>query len=125
VTRADVQSALGRSLGAGNEENITNQSTCEYRSPRGQVTVTIQHLSTDPDLPTEIAALQREIEGSVARPAPALGPRAFFLDINGAGTQLHVLHGRDYLLVSILGFGEGGTISAAAEKLAQSAIARM
>ena len=77
------------------------------------------------DIKAETAALLREIEGSRARPAPNLGVQAFFLDIPGAGTQLHVIRGRDYLLVSILGLGEASQISGAAESLARTALKRV
>ena len=125
LTRGDVQFALGRAVARAEEENTAGASTCDYAAGRARVTVTLQHLDRDLDLPAEIAALEREIEGSAARPAPAIGPRAFFLDIAGAGTQLHVIRGRDYLLVSVLGFGEGPLVSAAAEKMARAALARL
>lgn len=124
VTRADVRLALGRTVGNPQEETTPNASTCDYAAGRARVSVTLQRLDRDLDLPAEVAALQREIEGSSARPAPAIGPRAFFLDIAGAGTQLHVIRGRDYLLVSVLGFGEGPQVAAAAEKMARAAMAR-
>jgi hypothetical protein len=55
-----------------------------------------------------------------------LGGVAFFLDIAGAGTQLHFIRGdRDYLMVSILGFGDAGAVSAAAEEIARAALARL
>ena len=56
--------------------------------------------------------MQREIEDATPRQGPNLGDHAFFLDIAGAGTQLHVVRGRDYLLVSVLGFGEGPAVVA-------------
>src|SRR5262245_6022016 len=101
VTRAEVQLALGRSVGKGREESKALESTCDYSNEHGQVTITIQRLEKEPDLAVEMAALQKEIPDSRVRPA---GPGSFYLDIAGAGTQLHVVRGRDYLLVSILGF---------------------
>ncbi len=125
LSRRDVQFALGRAVAEAEEENTAGASSCDYAAGRARVTVTLQHLDRDLDLPAEVAALEREIEGSSARPAPAIGSRAFFLDIAGAGTQLHVIRGRDYLLVSVLGFGEGPPVSAAAEKMARAALARL
>ena len=125
VTRTDVQFALGRTVGKGRPETSGTESTCDYTSDRGQVTVTMQRLTADLDLPTEIAALRREIADSTVRQGPSIGDQAFYLDITGAGTQLHVIRGRDYLLISVLGFGEGAPVSAAAERMARAAIARM
>jgi hypothetical protein len=124
VTRTDVQIALGRSVGKPEEETSATTSTCDYATGRGRVTVTLQRLDRDPDVAAEIAALEREIEGAKARPAPAFGARAFFLDIGRGGTQLHVIRGRDYLLVSVLGFGEAPLVTPAAETLARAALSR-
>jgi hypothetical protein len=101
------------------------ESTCDYATDRAQVSVTVQRLNQDVDVYAEMAALVREIEGSSTRPASNMGEHAFFLDITGAGTQLHVIRGRDYLLISILGFGEGRQLSGAAETLARAALRRM
>jgi hypothetical protein len=125
LTRSDVQFALGRSVGKPEEENSAAASTCDYASERGRITVTVQRLDRELDLASEIAALRREIEGSSVRPAPAFGPHAFYLDIAGAGTQLHVIRGRDYLLVSVLGFGEGPEVSLAAERMVRMALGRL
>jgi hypothetical protein len=84
----------------------------------------LQRLDRVPSVAEESAALEREIEGASARPAPGFGPAAFFLDIAGAGTQLHVIRGHEYLLVSVLGFGDAAQVSAAAEKMARAAMSR-
>ena len=125
VTRADVEFALGRAVGKGSPDTASAASTCDYARDRGQVTISIQHLDAPLDLPAEFAALQREIEDATPRQGPHLGDHAFFLDIAGAGTQLHVIRGRDYLLISVLGFGEGAAVSQAAEKMARAALGRM
>ena len=58
--------------------------------------------------------------------APGFGGTAFFLDIAGAGTQLHIVRGdRNYLLVSVLGFGEAARVSRAAERMARKALGRL
>ena len=124
LTRSDVQAALGRRVGKPEEQNSEAVSTCDYATDRGRVTVTLQRLDRDPDIASEIAALQLEIEGASARPAPNFGPQAFYLDIAGAGTKLHIVRGRDYLLISVLGFGEAPSVVAAVERMARAALAR-
>jgi hypothetical protein len=124
LTRSDVQFALGRTVGKAEEESSAASSTCDYATERARVTVSLQRLDRDPDIATEIAALKHEIEGATSRPAPAFGPQAFFLDIANGGTQLHVIRGRDYLLVSVLGFGEAPQVSPAVEAMARTAMSR-
>jgi hypothetical protein len=124
VTRGDVESALGRRVGKGEEESSAGTSSCDYVSPRGRVTIIVQRLAGQVDVGAESAALEREIEGSKARIATGFGEAAFFLDILGGGTQLHVIRGRDYLLVSVLGFGEAEQVWDAVERLARTALTR-
>ena len=126
VTRADVELALGRPVAGGKEERDGAASTCDYDGGAGQVTITVQRLAVKLDIPAEMAALKAAIPDSNAREAAGIGARAFFLDIAGAGTQLHVIHGeRNYLMVSVLGFGEAAEVSAAAERMARKALARL
>ena len=126
VTARDLERALGLKFGRGTEETRGTDSTCDYGAGNGQVSITIQRLPAKPDLPAEIAALQRTIEGASVRGATGIGTAAFYLDVENAGTQLHVIRGeRDYVMVSVLGFGNAEQVSAAAEQLARAALGRL
>jgi hypothetical protein len=126
VTATDLEDALGRRFGRGREENHGAESTCDYGAGNGQVSITIQRLNARLDIPAEIVSLEQSVEGSSVRMASGLGGTAFFLDIARAGTQLHVIRdGRDYVMVSILGFGEAAQVSTAAERLARAALGRI
>ncbi|MGA2434083.1 MAG: hypothetical protein ABSG25_02230 [Bryobacteraceae bacterium] len=126
VTQSDVDEALGVSVGKGEEHREGGQSTCDYEGRNGEVRVTVRHLAAKLDMPVEIEALKAAIPDSKLREAPGIGTRAFFLDISGAGTQLHVLRGDfDYLMISVLGFGGPEDVSAPAGKLARKALGRL
>jgi hypothetical protein len=126
VTAADLERALGRRFGPGQEETHGAESTCDYGAGNGQVSITIQRISAKLDIPAEIENLKKSIEDSSIRMVTGLGTAAFYLDIAGAGTQFHVIRDdRDYVMVSILGFGEAAQVSAAAERLARAALGRM
>jgi hypothetical protein len=126
VTATDVERALGRTFARGQEETRGSDSTCDYAAGTGQVSVTIQRLAGKVDVALEIAALQRTIEGASVRPVRGLGTVAFYLDIASAGTQLHVIRGeREYVMVSVLGFGNATLVSEAAENLARAALGRL
>ena len=125
VTAADVRQALGRPVSKGAPSREGSQSTCDYDGGSGQVTVTVQRLAAPLDLRAEVASLKVGIPEGSLREAPGIPARAFFLDIPGAGTQLYVIRGdTDFILVSVLGFGEATQVSAAAESLARKALAR-
>jgi len=124
VTAVDVERALGRRFARGNEETLGTDSTCDYASGNGQVSITLQRLHSPVDLAVEIASLKKEVEGSSVHMAPEFG--GFFLDIAGAGTQLHVIReDREYVMISILGFGDAAQVSAATERLAKIALGRI
>ena len=124
VTAADVERALGRRFVRGNEETRGADSTCDYVSGNGQVSITMQRLRAPVDLELEIASLVKDVEDSSVRLAPEFG--GFFLDIAGAGTQLHAIRGdREYVMISILGFGNAPQVSIAAERLVKIALGRL
>jgi len=126
VTAADLERALGRRFGPGHEESRGDESTCDYGAGNGQVSITMQHLSAKLDIPAEIESLKKSIEDSSVRMVSGLGSAAFYLDIARAGTQLHVVReDRDYVMVSILGFGDAPQVSAAAERIARAALGRI
>ena len=126
VTQAEIEQALDTSVAAGAEETDGPESNCNYAGPGRLVTVSIRRTSAKLDLSAEIASLKQAIPEGIVRNAPGIGTRAFFMDIAGAGVQLHVIRGeRDAVMISILGFGEASQVSAAAEGLARKALARM
>jgi hypothetical protein len=126
VTKADVEEALGQAVGRGREETAGRESSCDYAAGNGQVTVTLQRLAAKLDLPFEMRALKAAVPEGRVREVHGIGAVAFFLDIPAAGTQLHVLRGeRDYLMVSVLGFGADHEVAAAAEAMARKALGRM
>ena len=126
VTAVDVERALGRRFAPGQEEVRGADSTCDYAAGSGQVSITLQHLRGPVDLALEIASLKKSIEDSSVRMAPEFGGAAFYLDVAGAGTQLHVIReDRQYLMISVLGFGDAEHVSAAAARLARIALPRI
>src|ERR1017187_3404428 len=126
VTADDLERALGRRFGRGQEESHGAESTCDYGAGNGQVSITVLRLRAKLDVAAEIESLKRSIEDCSVRMITGLGGTAFFLDIAGAGTQLHVIRDDgDYVMVSILGFGDAAAVSAAAERVARAALGRI
>lgn len=126
VTKADVAQALGLGVEKEDEQQEKLASTCTYTRRRAQVSVTVQRLQKKLNMETEMAALKASMPDSAVREASGLGDRAFFLDIPGAGTQLYVINGdSDFVMVSVLGFGEATQVSPAAEALVRKALGRL
>lgn len=86
------------------------------------MTITIERLAAPLDLRAKIAALRASVPEGGVREAPGLGAPAFFFDIPGAGTQLYVVRDDEFVLISVLGFGEGEQVAPAAEAMARKAL---
>ncbi len=125
VTRADVEESLGRPVNGGDEETQGQASTCDYEAKGGLVSISIQRLTSRPNLQVEIAALREQFREGAIREAPGFSD-AFYLDLPGAGTQLHIVNGSSgHLMISILGFGEAPQVSGAAARIARKAMRRL
>jgi hypothetical protein len=125
VTRADVESALGRLVANGWEHNEGVESTCDYSNGTGQITVTIRRKKIEHDVPAELAKYRLENPQMDMREIGGLGGFAYFRDMAQFGGQLNVFRGdEDYLLISVLGFGDSQKALAAAEELARKALDR-
>ncbi len=125
LTRAEIGLALGRRMSEGEEETDGPESTCDYASGEARVSIVVQRLEQKLDLRAEIASLLAAIPEGKLRQGPEMGGAALFLDIGTAGTQLHLVDGSRYLMISILGFGDPSRVSQAAETLARMALARL
>ncbi|MGA3025341.1 MAG: hypothetical protein ABSF98_11255 [Bryobacteraceae bacterium] len=126
ATKADVEEALGHSVANGKESRTDAGSVCSYVGAGGEVTVLIQHASAKLDVPEEIRNLKASFPNATMREAPGIGKRAVFLDMPDIGTQLHVIRGDyDYLMISVLGFGDASRVAPAVEKIARKALDRL
>ena len=126
ATRADVEDALGQSVQPGREQVARLESTCDYTGFGGQVSIAVHHSEGKLDVPAEIASLKAALPDATLREVPGIGTRAFYLDMAGIGTQLHIIRGdHDYLLVSVLGFGDPADVAPAAEFIARKALERL
>jgi hypothetical protein len=114
LTRPQIEAALGRRLDPGTEEFTKFESTCTYSGGGVGVTISARHLTEPLDLPAELANLKAAFEGSALREVNGIAQRAYALEIPGAGTQLHILTApREYVLISVMGDGDGAFDAAA------------
>lgn len=126
ITRAEVQQALGRPVTMGLDRSEGGGSICEFQAGEALMTLSIQRLGTKLNIAREIASLKQALPGSTVRPVEGIGAVAYLLDLGAAGAQLHAVRdGTEYLLISILGFGDSSLVSGSTETLARRALARV
>ena len=64
VTADDLERAIGRRFGRGQEQSHGAESTCDYGAGNGQVSITVLRLNAKLDIPAEIESLKRSIGSS-------------------------------------------------------------
>jgi len=125
ATRQELQRDLGAAIDAGKLRQEAGGSTCDFAGERGQISISLHHTVAALDFPGEIANLKAALPEARLVEIPMPGVRALLVDLDESGAQIHVLrNGRDYLLVSVLGFGNANHARAIAEGIAQRALAR-
>ena len=125
ATRQELQRAVGASIDAGKPRQEAGGSACDFIGENGQVTISLHHTVAPLDFATEISNLKSAMPEARLTEIPMSGVRALLVDLDSYGVQLHVLrNGRDYMLVSVLGFGNAGQARAIAQVIAQRALSR-
>ena len=125
ATRQEVQQAVGSPVDAGKLRQDAGGTACDFTSESGQVMITLHHSVAALDFNAEIANLKAAIPEARLVEVPMAGVRTLLVDLGGSGAQLHILrNGRDYLLVSVLGFGHSTAARVMAESIAQRALTR-
>jgi len=126
ITQEQVQNALGRTVGKGVETNGPAQSECDFRGPNGLVTITLHRLAEPVLLDRQQADLRAAFPGASFQPLTLEASRGFAMILPEAGIQLHLpAEPRQYLIVTVLGFGSGATTRTAAEWIAKAVLARI
>jgi len=124
--KAEIEEALGHTLSNGRESRTDTGTLCSYVGAGGEVTVLLQHATAKLDVPAELKNLKDSFPNATMRDVQGIGKRAVFLDMPDIGTQLHVIRGDyDYLMISVLGFGDATRVAPAVEKIARKAIDRL
>lgn len=125
ATRQELQRALGASIDAGKLRQEAGGTSCEYEGESGRVSISLHHTVAALDFEAEIQNLKGALPEARLVEIPMRGVRALLVDLDESGAQIHVLRGgRDYLLISVLGFGRAAEARAIAETIAQRALTR-
>jgi len=116
---------LGAPIDAGRLRQEPGGSSCEFAGDGGQVSISLHHSVAALDFRAEIANLKASLPEARLVEIPMPGVRALLVDLAESGAQIHTLrNGRDYLLVSVLGFGDSIAARGIAESIAQRALTR-
>jgi hypothetical protein len=102
---------------------VFSPERCEYLGDGGRVTIRFGRSREVLDARSEFAALKKAFPGARVRDLNGAGVAGIVLDLDDSGTQVFAVAGEhEYLMVSVLGFGEPARVSGVAEGLARGAL---
>jgi hypothetical protein len=103
----------------------SGESVCEFASREGQVSIALHRLAAKPDMEAELVSLQKAFPGASVRRIGSSGKdsEAWLLCLGEAGVQIHLMHSDlDYVMVSVLGFGDASLVAGSAQAIAGQAL---
>jgi hypothetical protein len=119
VTRQQVEAALERKVWAGEWQVRSAPDRCDYQVDGGQITIRSEHSDTILEPKREFSGLRESFPEANIREFSLNDSPAMLLELPHTGVQVFVIPtSRQYVMVSILGFGESPRISEAARRLA-------
>ncbi len=126
VTAPEILSFTGRLMTRTSDRRAGLESTCDYASGEAVVTIVLRRSTRKLDLPAEVGNLRSSFPDAALRSVEGLGGAAILVELGGPGVLLNVFRDEhDYLLISVLGFGEDFPASRVVEKIARRALDRL
>ena len=125
ISKAEIEQAIGTTLGKGVGRQVHEADVCEYSNAKGnKVNIFVSHAQGKRDLSTLVAEAQKSLPEAMIREFPGLGEKALLVTDSRGGTMLSVYRGGDSLVVSVYGMGNRAQARAAVEKIAKKAFSR-
>ncbi len=126
ATREEVRRALGVEIAQGMEERKGAESSCTFQGEGGQVVLTVLRSDRPLGLAEGLDALRSALPAAKVAVAPLGKGSALMVDLGAEGVQWHVVQReRQYLMVSVLGFGDAAEMAPRAAQIALIALGRL
>jgi len=122
VTKAEIEEAIGTSIGYGVPQMAREADVCTYSDPKGtKVNVLLSRSKKPRDLSKAVEQAKKGVPDATVREIPGLGDKALLVESPAGPTMFSIYHGGDALVVSVYGLQAGPKTEAAAEKIARKA----
>ena len=126
VTKADIEQALGVSIGYPVPQMAHDADVCSYSNPKGsKVNILLSRSPKKRDLSHAVEQAKKGVPDAKIRELPGLGDKALLVQAPKGPTMLSIYRGGDALVVSVYGMPSGPKAEAAVEKIARKAYKRL
>ncbi len=126
VPRQRVEEALERRVWLGQWTVRTSPDRCEYEVDGGKVTIRTERTPSKLVPSREFDELRKAFPEARAQEFLLGNTPSMLLELPSAGAQVFAIpSSNQYVLVSILGFGDNEQVSTAARRIAQGALERL
>lgn len=117
----DIESWTGHLMMRTSMRRTLNESTCDYTSGEAAITISARRSALKIDLPAELGHLKQAFPEARLAGVDGLGAAAILVDLGESGVLLNVFRNEhDYLMVSVLGLGNGAKVTPFAIRVARA-----
>lgn len=125
VTRAEIEQAIGTTIGNGVTHEAGEADVCAYANSKGnKVNIFVSRSQNKRDFSALVGQAKEALPNAKVREFQGLGERALLVEDPNGPTILSVYRGGDALVVSVYGIPNGPKAEAAVEKIARKAYKR-
>jgi hypothetical protein len=125
VTKAEIEQAIGTTIGKGVPHQAGKADVCAYANAKGnKVSIFVTRSQQKRNFSTLAAEAQKALPQAKVQELPGLGDKALLVEHAKAGTLVSIYRGGDVLVVSVYGIANSAKAAAAVERIARKAFSR-
>jgi hypothetical protein len=125
VTKAEIEQAIGITMGNGMPHRAREADVCAYENKKGnKVNIFVTRSQEKRNLNTLVDDAKKALPKAKVQELRGLGEKALLVEDPKGPTILSIYRGGDVLVVSVYGISNRTTAEAAVEKIARKAFRR-
>jgi hypothetical protein len=125
VSKAEIEQAIGTTLGNPMQREVEEANICTYENAKGnKVKIYLARAQGERDLSTLVDEARKALPQAKVQEFPGLGEKALLVNDPRGATILSVYRDGDSLVVSVYGIRNGAKAEAAVESIAKKAFSR-
>jgi len=125
VTKAEIEQAIGTTLGNGMPHGVREADVCAYENKKGnKVNIFVSRSNDKRDLTTLVEEAKKALPKAKVQEIKGLGDKALLVDDPKGPSMLSIYRRGDALVVSVYGISDRAKADAAVEKIARKAFGR-
>jgi hypothetical protein len=125
VSKAEIEQAIGTTLGNGMPHGAREADVCVYENGKGnRVNIFVTRSNEKRNLNTLVVEAKKALPQAKVQEIQGLGDKALLVEDPKGPSMLSIYRGGDALVVSVYGISDRAKADAAVEKIARKAFRR-